>query len=162
MLKTHLIPRFRDFCAKEILENGFDYIVPIETKGMVFLEEALPPSLIGGSHVLFRRAFDFIPPEEVADKTAALVDDTLVIGRTLNRSESELRSKGIDQISKYAFILYDDPKYREFRRVKDIHFCSILSPLEYSLILEELSEISMKDRPSYPDHIVYFVQLNDT
>lgn len=162
MLMTHLIPRFRDFCAKEIHDNGFDYIVPIETKGMVLLEEALPTSLRGDSHILFRRAFDFISPQEAADKTAALVDDTLVIGRTLNRSEDDLRSKGIGQVRKYAFILYDDPKYQKFRRVQDIKCCSILSPLEYSLILEELSELSMRDRPSYPDHIVYFVQLHDT
>ena len=162
MLMTHLMPRFRDFCAREILDNGFDYIVPIETKGMVLLEEALPASLRGASHILFRRAFDFISPQEAADKTAALVDDTLVVGRTLNRSEEDLRSKGISQVHKYAFILYDDPMYHRFRRVQDIQCCSVLSPLEYSLILEELSELSMRDRPSYPDHIVYFVQLHDT
>ena len=125
MLMTQLLPGFKEFCTREILSRDFDFIVPIETKGMLILEEILRPPFNRDPRIRFRRAFDFIPQEELASKSAAFVDDTVVLGRTLHKSDVELRERGMERTSKYAFILYDLPRYMKHRQVKDVSFCSI-------------------------------------
>lgn len=162
MIMADLLPIFGDFCREEILNRDFDYIMPIESKGMLVLEQALPTDSMQRSRVLFRRAFDFIKPEELHNKKVAVIDDTVVVGRTLHASAEYLKTKGIADVSKYAFILYDDSKNREFRRLDGVDFCSILDKQEYLLILEELSQLSMKERPTYPDHIIIHAHLDDS
>lgn len=162
MLMNELIPRFREFCEQEVLQRGFDYIVPIETKGMLVFGEALANTTLLDSRIRFRRAFDFLSLEELNGKTVALLDDTVVVGRTLRTSEYELKGKGVLQVAKYAFISYDDPENRPVRRIDDVKLCSTLSKLDYSLILEELSRLSMRNRPSYPDHLIFYLQFDDT
>ncbi|MEK9137723.1 MAG: hypothetical protein AAB393_11425, partial [Bacteroidota bacterium] len=151
---TELMPRFREFCARNILAQNYDYIVPIESKGMLILHDALTSDLSTGLKLRFRRSFDFIPPEELEGKRVALVDDTVVYGRVLNNSVAPLQRNGVKEVGRYAFMLYDrDEDSRRWRQIDDIHLCSVLDFRDYAAILDELSQITMRDRPSYPDHM---------
>src|ERR1039457_2605998 len=105
MFKKEILPRFERFCQDNILQHPFDYLVPIETKGILVLNHVLERNPEHKDHVLYRRAFDFLPPETLSRTAVALIDDTVVAGRTLATTADALSRRGAGTVKKYSCML---------------------------------------------------------
>jgi hypothetical protein len=159
MTWNQLLQQFSDFYRGHILPGGFEWVVPIETKGMLLLERILGQTGEHTERILSRRAFDFLSPVELATKKVALVDDMLLYGRTMNKSADHLRALGVGQVSKFVFILLENEKSRQFRRVSDTRACVRMEKGRLPLLLEDMCQLSLKDRPSSPDHLAFRIEL---
>lgn len=159
MTMSELLPIFKQFLESEILTKHFDYLVPIESKGALVLEKILSQLDIKQPTVLYRRAFDFIETEELYGKTAALIDDAVFTGKTINNSAERLAKKGLADIQKYAFILYQSEEIQNERDIEGIKPSVILRRTEFDNLLEDLSQLSLQSRPSNPDHMIFSIPV---
>jgi orotate phosphoribosyltransferase len=160
VLMPDLMPQFRDFAERHLLSGRYDYLIPVECKGMLILNDVLQHS--DSSHspeIINRRGLDFIPRERLAGKRVAVVDDTVFTGRTINRLINEIRRLGAAEAEGYAFLLYDNDKLRGERHIDDVRVCNTLTPDEYRLLADQMSELSLRARPSYPDHLTFRVSF---
>jgi orotate phosphoribosyltransferase len=161
MNMKELLPSFRNFVESEILPKNYDFLVPIETKGMLILEEIMAGLSRTRPEIVCLRAFDYIPAEELQGKKVAVIDDSVFTGRTINKYAGKLISYDrFRAVDRYAFILYDSEENQKHRKIEDIKFCSILSRSELNLLLEEICQFSLRDRPTNPDHIILHFDLS--
>ena len=161
MLMPDLLSHFRQFCSDEILAKSYDYLVPIEVKGILLLNEALAERHEDRSRIRYRRSFDFMPESALQKKSAALIDDTVVLGRTLNRAQDALAKRGLGRIDKYTCLVYDDPDRAPYRRLDGIHTSEWLSQANYDELLEDLSALTLRRRPVYPDHLHFDITFQE-
>ncbi len=159
MNMSELFPQFKQFLESEVLDKNFDYIVPIETKGALVLDEIISTMEKPKPRVLYKRAFDFLDPEEIKGKKAAIIDDSVFTGKTINKDTENLLNKGFGEVKKYAFILFDGKDTKECRRIDGINFSTILKREQYENLIEEFSQLSLKFRPSNPDHLLFAAYL---
>lgn len=154
-LMSELIYRFKDFFESEVLRQRFDYVVPIETKGMLLLDEIIRAGAVQHPKVLCRRAFDFLAPEALARARIALLDDSVFRGSTLNNSADALKIRGAKDVERFAFILYEDAETLQDRKIDGVKYCERLTNSEFTFLLDDLSQLSLRSRPSNPDHLIY-------
>lgn len=154
-----LIPRFKVFAERFLARGEFDYLIPLESKGMFLLRHVLESGLSTHPPILNARALDFILPQELKAKKVAIVDDTVFTGRTLNTVAETLYSAGVRHIRKFAFLLHDSEEYRPWTRIADIEYCERVTADDFQLIADDLSGFAARVRPSYPDHLVFRVQF---
>jgi hypothetical protein len=162
-------PRFREF-ASRIVNAGYDYVVPLEQKGILFLKASHDINSLR-SKLRYRRAFDFMLPEEVRGKRVALVDNTCVLGKTLNRSGDALLERGVAEVGKFAFLLYEVRDRLRWRRLenqdhpddgtkpREIESCAVVKERDYALMIEEVSALALEQRPLNPDHLNFRGEL---
>ena len=159
MNMSELLPQFKQFLESEVLEESFDYIVPIETKGALVLDEVMSAVDKPRPKILYKRAFNYLDPKEVIGKNAAIIDDTVITGKTINKDTKDLLEKGLNGVKKYAFILFDGEDTKKYRRIDGIDFSTILKKDQMENLIEEFSHLSLKFRPSNPDHLMFSCYL---
>ena len=154
------MPTFRAFAEQTILAERYDYLVPIESKGMLLLQSVVKNRPSGSWPALRNlRAFDFLSPEELCDKRVAIVDDTLFTGRTLRQTAQRLEQLGVRSIDQYAFLSYQDEPYSSARKVSNVRCCQPVTREEFRCLADEFSRLSLQSRPSYPDHLSFRVSF---
>lgn len=161
MLMSELMPQFKRFYKEQIDNSGFDYIVPIESKGMLLLEKVRDKSFSDKPQILCRRAFDFEERDTLQNKRIAVLDDTVFSGKTLDDARKLLYNRGVGSISEYTFIMYDRKECKKVPDVDDIIPCVEMKQEQYEMNLDELTYFCLEGRPSYPDHIGYEIDFED-
>lgn len=156
MKMSDYLPHFRNFIQTQVLDRGFDFIVPVESKGMLLLQQVMECKT--RQNVLNRRAFDFIAPRILRGKTAAIIDDTVFTGKTLRDTTKELIARGLDRVERFGFLLHELP-FEEAGTLEDVTICEKISHQDYKLIADELSRLASRVRPSYPDHLTFRVSF---
>lgn len=154
MLMDELLPRFKRFTEQHILSSQFDYVVPIEQKGMLIVHDAISSAKGAHPNIVYRRAFDFIGERDLRNKRVPLVDDTVYLGRTINNSADRLRDAGAGEVVKFAFMVVNTPETKSYQRLDDITVCTVLTEDQRGQILEELSDLCLRSRPTHPDHLI--------
>lgn len=162
MLMRHLIPDFKNFFEHAILSRDFDYIIPIESKGMLIVNEIASGRDIDSPKVMCSRAFDFIPPEKLKNAKVAVIDDTVFSGKTLNKVADDIKKKGVNSVEKFAFLRCDTKENIQWRRLQEVTFSETCTKEEFELIAEDLAELSVRARPSNPDHLIFRLYLEPT
>lgn len=162
MFMVDLIPKFRSFAERTILSGHYDYLVPIESKGMLLVQKILENKPVKKTPcVRNARSFDFVSPDELNGKRVAIIDDTVFTGKTICKVSRELLKAGARNIDKYAFLLYDSKPYSSSRSIEDIDFLDFVSEDNYRHLADDLSQLSLQTRPSYPDHISFRIIFKD-
>jgi len=156
---TELFPQFKEFLESEVLSNDYDYIIPIETKGALVMKEVISEIDKPRPKILYRRAFDFLHPSEMKGKKAAIIDDAVFTGKTINNVAKELLDKGLNEIKKFAFILYESDEVKQHRQIEGLSFSTLMEKHQFENIIEELSNLYLKFRPSNPDHLLFSAYL---
>jgi hypothetical protein len=160
MFTSTVLPRFEEFCTSQIFSRAYDYVVPLESKGIILVNQAMRYQPHWTRTIRYLRAFDFIDPSEMSGKRIACVDDTVVFGRTLERARQRLLSRGAGQVDKFACMHRIDPYDYDRSGTVDVFSCIKINLLEYDIMGAELSALTFGSRPSFPDHLTYAVYLN--
>jgi hypothetical protein len=159
MFMNTILPRFKEFCTNEVLARDYDYIVPLESKGILLLNQVLGDGSEWEKRVRYLRSFDFESSESLANKRIALIDDTVVFGNSLDRAQQTLRDRGVKHVDKYACMHRIHPESK--RDLSGVTIAARVSLTEYDLMLEELSALTLRQRPSFPDHLSYTARFAD-
>lgn len=154
---TSILPAFKEFCANEVLARDYDYIVPLESKGILLLNHVLRDRPDAETRVRYLRSFDFEAPDALANKRIALIDDTVVFGRALNQAKAALLARGAQHVDKYACMLR--VQHNSTVDLSDVTVAAKVSLTDYDLMLEELSSLTLQQRPTFPDHLAYTVRF---
>jgi hypothetical protein len=158
MFMASILPRFKQFCIDEIFARNYDYLVPLESKGVLLLNQVLRENPEQETRVRYLRAFDFDEPSSVAGKRIAIIDDTVVYGRALANAKGYLKARGATHVDKYACMLRLDPDAP--KTMDDVTVASKVSLLQYDLMLEELSALTVQHRPAFPDHLSFVARFS--
>ncbi|MGB8344228.1 MAG: phosphoribosyltransferase, partial [Ktedonobacteraceae bacterium] len=161
MNMSELFPQFKEFLESEVLSQNYDFIIPIESKGALVLNEVISSLDHSRPKIMYSRAIDFLEPKEINGKRAAIIDDAVFTGKTINALANDLAKKGLSDVGKYAFALFDSEEAREYRHIDGINFSTILKKEQLENLIEELSQLSLKFRPSNPDHLLFSAYLRD-
>ena len=95
--------------------------------------------------------------DQLRGKKVAIVDDTLFTGRSLNKVADRLQGLGVAAVAKFAFIVIDEPNIASYRHAHDITSCTAIPQSEFQYLLDDLSALSMRQRPVNPDHLLFSI-----
>jgi len=148
---------------KKLIEGRHpNYILPLETKGALLIDEAF--SCIGYKpntcNFIYRRTLDYLSEEELSKSRFLVLDDSFVTGRSLKETKKLLIDYGVaeNNISLVAFMDLSNSKdlhqdvYKETIFIDFDKFKRIGKDLVYQAIE---SEILQKEMPSVCDHLVF-------
>jgi hypothetical protein len=105
-LRKH-VTKFGDHILALIKKRNIAYVVPVETKGTLLLEEALGNrTLPDGTKLIYNRAFRYLSKAELATKRILILDDIFFSGRNLRDLYEEIQSYGCakENIEMVAFL----------------------------------------------------------
>ena len=162
-------PKFKQFIKnlikeKDLFTGEYDFIVPVQSKGAMLLNTLLVENELDlDNKIYYTRSFDYIPPSELQNKNLLLIDDIVFSGRTLEKEKNDLEKKGLKNIVKAAFLKHPLEENEE-KKCKDLlsntKICSKITKEAFHSYSVEMTQICMRERPTYPDHFKILISVD--
>jgi len=154
------IKLFGDYLSGLTIKYNPTYIVPLETKGAVILRLAFESVRDAIScPLIYRRAFDFLSKDELADAKCLIVDDTFFTGHTLGKVYKNLENKVKDvklcALFDFSDIYEERDVNQEIRKKLAVPDFKELSSIAYIDVLRYIqNKIFSEDMPATYDHLM--------